>query len=334
MLTPRENFDETRKADGHPERFVNQYDFISFLYGPYTFDSMPPEKGGPEKVSPWGYTTAFREDQPGAFPVHSPRELIVLQDFEDWKDYVKAPKCTYSDAEWEPLVKAAEQVDRSQTYACSFIAPGMFELLHYLAGMEDALAAFYEYPDEVKEIIKYILDWEITLCDDICAHVHPDGVFSHDDWGSRRSTFLDPEMFEEFFLEPYKTLYGRWRENGAELVCHHSDAYGATLIPAMLEMGIDLWQGVMTSNDIPALIEKYKGQMVFMGGLDGADVEKEDWTDEFIKSYVVDICKKCGPHSFVPCITQGLPMSMYDGLYDSITKAIKECDKEMPEFFN
>ncbi len=332
MLTPKQNFLEAIKPGGRPERFVNQYEFMGFVFGPSNIDCMPPEKGGPDKKMPWGYTLSFRADQPGAFPVHTP-DKICIQDFDDWKDYVKAPKASYSDAEWEPFIAQAEQIPRDQIYAAAFIAPGIFELIHYLGEMTNAMCAFYENPDEVKELIKYILDWEIELCDDICAHVHPDAVLSHDDWGSRTSTFLSPEMFEEFFLDAWKTLYSRWHENGTEIVVHHSDSYGATLVPYMIDMGINVWQGVMSSNDIPELIKKYGEKITFMGGLDGADVEKEDWTDEFLKSYVVDICKQCGPNFFIPCLTQGLPMSVYDGIYESISKAISECSEEMPEFF-
>ena len=30
---------------------------------------------------------------------------------------------------------------------------------------------------------------------------------------------------------------------------HHSDSYAATLVPSMIEMGIDVWQGCMETNN-------------------------------------------------------------------------------------
>ncbi len=332
-LTPRENFDECLKPDGHPERFVNQYDYMGFAFYPYTMDIAPPEKGGPDKVNPWGVTQCYRADQPGAFPVHD-AEHTVIKDFEEWQEYVHAPNIKYPEAAWEPWIKFAEEnIDPKQVYRCAFVAPGIFEQLHNLGDMVDALAAFYECPDELKELIKYLVDFEIELCDSVCEHLHPDMMLHHDDWGSRTSTFLSVDMWEEFLHDPVKEVYSRWKENGTKIIIHHSDSFGATLVPDMIDCGIDVWQGVMTSNDIPAMIEKYKGQITFMGGLDGADIEKPDWTKPWVKEQVQKICKDCGPHSFIPCITQGLPMSTYDGLYDCISECISECSEEMPEFF-
>jgi hypothetical protein len=50
-------------------------------------------------------------------------------------------------------------------------------------------------------------------------------------------------MFEDFFVEPYKQVYGYYKSHGCELIIHHSDSYGATLVPSMIEMGIAEWQG-------------------------------------------------------------------------------------------
>ena len=58
-------------------------------------------------------------------------------------------------------------------------------------------------------------------------------------------------MFEEFIYPAYKDIYGVYKENGADLIVHHSDSYAATLVPYMIDMGISIWQGVMTTNDIP-----------------------------------------------------------------------------------
>ena len=65
---------------------------------------------------------------------------------------------------------------------------------------------------------------------------------------------MSPDMFREFFLAPYKKIYKFWKDNGVELIVHHSDSFGATLVPDMIDMGIDIWQGVMTSNNAPELI--------------------------------------------------------------------------------
>ena len=46
-------------------------------------------------------------------------------------------------------------------------------------------------------------------------------------------------MFEEFILPSYKKIYGYYKSHGVELIVHHSDSYAATLVPYMIDMGID-----------------------------------------------------------------------------------------------
>ena len=80
-----------------------------------------------------------------------------------------------------------------------------------------------------------------------------------------------------------------------EVIIHHSDSYAANLVPSMIEMGIDVWQGVMNTNDIPGMIEKYGKDITFMGGIDSASVDYEGWTREEIAKQVKRTCDENGP---------------------------------------
>ena len=149
------------------------------------------------------------------------------------------------------------------------------------------------------------------------------------DWGGQISTFLSPDMFREFFLEPYKRIYAFWKENGTELIVHHSDSYAATLVPMMIEMGIDIWQGVMTTNDTPELIKKFGEKITFMGDIDSGPLDHQDWDAKSIEEHVEKACKRCGKHFFIPCLTQGLGFSSFPGVYDAADAAIEEMTKKM-----
>ena len=163
----------------------------------------------------------------------------------------------------------------------------------------------------------------------VAPNMHPDVIFHHDDWGSEKSSFISPAMFEEFFLEPYKKIYSYYHDHGVELIVHHSDSYCANLIPTMIEMGIDVWQGCMTSNDVPALIEKYGGKMTFMGDIDNKAVDFVGWTQADCEKAALDAIKRCGDKYFIPCITQGGPGSLYEGTYAGLWDAIDKynCEK-------
>ena len=164
-------------------------------------------------------------------------------------------------------------MDRNEYFVTSVMFPGLFEQCHHLMDIPETMMNFIEEPEAMHELIDYLTDWELEYADKVCRYLKPDALFHHDDWGTQTSTFISPAMFEEFFLPAYKKIYKRYRDNGVELIVHHSDSYAATLVPYMIEMGVDIWQGVMTTNNVPELIKKYGGQISFMGGIDSAGPE-------------------------------------------------------------
>ena len=306
MLTAKENFREVVRG-GNPDRISNQYEAVQLIMHPQLmFGGGLVQKGGPDVVDAWGVTNSFPEGVPGQFPVHTP-DKIVIKDIENWRDYVKAPSLQFPEELWN-ICKGMYAGASDNAYKAVFVAPGLFEQCHHLMSIEEALMAFYEYPDEMHELIDFLTEWELELAKGICENLHPDMLFHHDDWGSEKSSFISPAMFEEFFLEPYKKIYGYYKSHGVEFVVHHSDSYCANLLPTMIEMGIDVWQGCMTSNDVPALIEKYGGKMTFMGDIDNKAVDFEGWTQADCEKAALDSIKRCASTKYyIPCITQGGP---------------------------
>ena len=325
MLTIRQNLLETMKG-GHPDRFVKQYEFLEFIME----SKLPnlPFRPGADVTDEWGISWTWPERQIGVMPVHG-AEHTVLKDVKAWKDYVHAPGVEYSEDDWAPAIAHVKAVNREEQFVTPFMAPGLFEMCHHLMGMEGALMGFYDAPDSMHELIAYLTEHELNMADQIIEHLHPDALFHHDDWGGQRSTFLSPRMFRSFFLEPYKKIYAYWRDRGVELIIHHSDSYAATLVPSMIEMGVDIWQGVMTTNNTPELIEQYGRQLTFMGDIDSGPVDIPDWTPDIAAEHVETACRRCGTRHFIPCLTQGGNFSSFPGVYDTVSDAIDQMSKKM-----
>lgn len=324
MLTIKENLYEVMKG-GNPDRHVNQYEFMGMLTTPYSAHNPGPKYGEENIVNGWGVTRSWPKGTPGAFPVHKP-ETIVVKDIENWRDYVKAPSIKWSEAEWEPHIAHAESIP-SDIFRTVTFAPGLFEQAHFLCEIQNTLMYLYEYPDEMEELLKYLTDFEVAYAEEVCKYIKPECLFRHDDWGSQLSTFMRPSMFEDFFLEGTKAIHEAYKANGCNLIVHHSDSYAATLVEDMIEMKIDIWQGAMTSNNLPEIIQKYGKDITIMAGLDSAKVDFEGWTPEIIRSEVKKACDELGKLYFIPCTTQGGPNSIYEGVYETITEEIKRYDE-------
>ena len=328
MLTKRQNMIETMKG-GHPDRFVNGYEALGLVMGsPFGKRNPNPKPGELNVVNAWGITKSWPKGTPGAFPVHTP-DKIVIKDIDEWQKYVKVPRVKYDAEEWEPFIEMAEKIDRNEQFVMTYFAPGVFEQCHYLMEIQNCLMAFYEAPDEMHELIDCITQFELDYAAEVCKYLKPEGLFHHDDWGSQISTFLSPDMFREFIKPAYMKIYHYYKEHGVQLIVHHSDSYAATLVPDMIDMGIDVWQGVMRTNDIPALITEYGGKITFMGGSDSATVDYEGWTEEEVARQVRAACESCGTKYFIPCTSQGLPISTYPGVYEAVAREIDNMSKEM-----
>ena len=325
MLTIRENLIETMKG-GNPDRFVKQFEFLEIIYE----SPLPPlaMKPGENVTDDWGIYWQWPEGQLGPMPVHD-EEHIVLKDINNWKDYVHVPKVDYPKEAWEPAIAHANTVNCEERFFSVFYVPGLFEMCHHLMGIENALMGFYDAPERMHELIAYLAQHELNVADKIIEHLHPNALFHHDDWGSQYSTFLAPEMFRTFFLEPYKKIYSYWKQHGAELVVHHCDSFAATLVPDMIEMGVDIWQGVMSSNNTPELIKQYGSQITFMGDIDSGPVDTVGWTKEKLYEYFEKSCRQCGKLHFIPNLTQGGDYSSFPGVYEAANDAIDKMSREM-----
>ena len=328
MLTIRQNLLETIRG-GNPDRFVKQYEFMEMIMlTPHSKRNKRAVKGEPPMVDLWGVTKVFPDNTPGPFPIHTP-ETIVIKDMENWRDYVKAPPLDYPEEEWLECAKLYENIDRNEKFATFFYVPGIFEQCHYLMEIQNCLMAFYEYPDEMHELIDLIADWEVAYAEKVCKYLKPDALFHHDDWGSQISTFISPAMFEEFYLPAYKKVYGYYKEHGVELIVHHSDSYAATLVPYMIEMGVDIWQGVMKSNDIKKLIDTYGGKISFMGGVDSAEIDYVGWTPEVVAEKVEYACTTFGKHFYIPSASQGGPYSTFPGVYETMDAELEKMSAKL-----
>mgnify|MGYP002796347066 CR=1 FL=1 len=328
MSTPREIFLEMLKPDGRPERILDQYEALAMMTGdPINAYLRGNRVRGTTSVDRWGTTILFPADAPGPMP-DTRDELKVLRDITHWRDSVHAPDLEANcSAGWEDVRAKAEAV-RGEKLVAGFMGTGIFEQCHFLMGFEDTLSNLYEHPDEMHELIDYITDYRLKYVQMLIDNLHPDVIFSHDDWGTKNALFMKPEMWREFYKEPYRRFYGYIRERGV-IAIHHGDAYLADIVEDMAELGIQCWQGVLPENNIPALQERLQGRMILMGGI-GAAIDRADATEAEIRAYVRRALEENTPGGhYIPSITYGLPGAVYPQVDAAIDAEIAQWNSEV-----
>ena len=281
MSTPKEIFLELIRPDGQPERQLRQYEALHMcLTDPCNTYLRGNRKRGTTSVDRWGTTILFPEDAPGPMP--DTREgLAVCPDVTRWRETVHAPDLEAACTEgWDTCRAEARAACGSDHLLAGFMGTGIFEQCHFLMGFEDTLTNLYAHPDEMHALIDYITEYRLTYVRMLIDHLQPDVIFSHDDWGTKNALFMKPEMWREFFKEPYRRFYGYIRSRGV-IAIHHADSYLVPIVDDMAEIGIQVWQGVLPENDIPALQAHLNGRLTLMGGF-GAAIDRKDAMPEDI----------------------------------------------------
>ena len=305
-MTPKEIFLELLKPDGKPERQLKQYEALHLvLNDPINGYLRGNRVRGSVSKDRWGTTILFPADAPGATPHITPDDK-VCPDVTRWRDFVHAPDLGANCAEgWEDCARMAREAAGDQKLVCGFMGTGIFEQTHFLMGFEDTLTGFYEHPDEMHELIDYITEYRLQYVKMLIEGLKPDAIFSHDDWGTKEALFMKPEMWREFYKEPYRRFYGYIRDQGC-IAIHHADSFLAPIVEDMVEVGIQCWQGVLPENNIPALQKQLNGRMILMGGI-GAAIDRPDSTEAEIRPYVQRALQTyCPGGHFIPSITYGI----------------------------
>ncbi len=311
MQTPKEIFLELLKPNGRPERVLKQYEALHMcLNDPINTYLRGNRRRGTVSRDRWGTTISFPADAPGAIPVHTD-DLTVCPDVTHWEETVHAPDLAAScTAGWEDCRAAARSAAGEEKLLAGFMGTGIFEQCHFLMGFENTLTALYEHPDEMHRLIDYITDYRLGYVKLLIDNLHPDVIFSHDDWGTKDALFMHPDMWRAFFKEPYRRFYGYIRSRGC-IAIHHADSYLVPIVDDMAEIGIQVWQGVLPENDIPALQRHLQGKLVLMGGI-GAAIDRSDATAGEVCDYTRRTLRACCPGGhFIPSITYGLPGAVY-----------------------
>ncbi len=332
MLSKRDNFLETIKLGGKPDRLVKQYEYMGMVPGdPVNFYVRGNRYRGMEPIyDKWGTRILWPAEDIAATPDPAHQ---VLEDIEEWEDVIKIPDLiANASAEelWAPYIERAMAVDRGEQLMTVFAPTGIFERLHFLMGFEDTLCNFMLEPELMADLAMAIGEYRYKGYKLMVENARPDAILSHDDWGSKQNLFVQPELWREIIKPAYVKGYDYLKEQGVVII-HHSDSFCEPIVEDMIDLKIDVWQGVLPQNDIVKLQKQIGGRMTLQGGIDAAIVDRPDSTEEEIRNEVRRVCRTyCGKDSmFIPSITYGGPGFIYPGVDEIVDEEIALCSAEI-----
>ena len=245
----------------------------------------------------WRYIETARASTPDPDYPH------ILTDITQWKEQVKFPDLDAIDwaAAWE-RDKNNPNYDPDKLVSTTFLN-GPFERLHALMGMEDALVALMLEPEACREFFDAMVDFKISLLDHIMEYYPIDLLEAHDDYGHQTNLFMPIETWRELLMEPMSRLAAHCKEKGI-IFRLHSCGKNETLIPSIVEAGIENWSSVQQINDIAKILTEFGDRLTLQGG--GSNFfnypcPKEDLTEDIARAVLNDqLFRFCRGGAFIP----------------------------------
>lgn len=272
------------KADFIPEIYSTQKDVV-FPGDRYIElgDKFDPYGTGPDA---WGVLWTNQGPNPVVNGNTVAKDFKMFDDMDEWKEHVKFPPIDFMPVEqiFQGMCAGMHVDPETDVVSCLFLS-GQFERMNQLIGMENALCAFYEYPDEVHEFFDAMCEYKLKCIDLAYKYLKPDVYHMHDDWGTDANMFFSPELWREY-IKPNEEKYVKRIHEYGGIYMHHSCGYIKQIIPDLVEIGIDAIEPMMVKNDMAECLEKYGDKITFCGGIDNRIIDREDSTEEEIRAEV------------------------------------------------
>lgn len=274
---------------------------------------------GPEQRGKdlWGVTWLKTDmENPWAGMSPDPEVPPLLEDIADWRE-IKFPDLDSID--WSGLAKEAlNGVDREKVVVTGMISSGLFERMNQLMGMENALCAFYEDPDEVKGFFAALADFKLDCIDRVVKCLKPDIIQMHDDWGMSTNMFFSPELWREF-IRPHEARFAERIHSYGLFYEHHSCGYIQPIVGDLVEIGVDALNPLNTCNNLRKIKQEYGKYITLVGGYDNQLVESEDLSGAALEAHVKEVLSYMAPGgSFVSYF---LPMT--DKKWREVSEIVK-----------
>ncbi len=186
-----------------------------------------------------------------------------VPDIEKWEEYISLPDLDAMD--FKTCGENNKEYLNTDLYNQLGILTGFWERLMSLMDVDGAAIAMIDEDEKVgvHRLFDQLTDLYIGYIRRMNEYHQLDGVLIHDDWGHQHSTFFSIDTCREMLVPYYKRVIDVVHELGLTFELH-SCGKNQTLVPAMLEAGIDMWNP-QSMNDYEFLTRTYKDENIIFG---------------------------------------------------------------------
>jgi uroporphyrinogen decarboxylase len=158
--------------------------------------------------------------------------------------------------------------ENKDTFIVGVLGNGLFDRSITLRGFENILMDAIDHPYFFEEALDKLMNLMLKFVDYTCD-LPIDGILFGDDWGDQRGVIIGPKRWRQFIKPRWAQVYAHVHQHG-KIVLHHSCGSVASILPDIIEIGVDVLESVQpeAAGMIPyELKKKYGDKITFWGGL-------------------------------------------------------------------
>jgi len=313
-MTPRENFIAFLKKEPYEwtPTSMDQLPFRPSMIPDHIARAMVAEQKRWEGA--WGGKDLFGVDWVYVPTVGGSMEVAPLfDDIEDWEKYVKFPNL--DDLDWEGCAKENAEFLKTDKIIHSTIFTGYFERLISFIGFENSAMALIDEDQQeiVHKLFSKLTDLYIDEIHRLHKYFNVEIVEVHDDWGNQRSLMFSVDTQREMIMPYIQKIVEAAHAEGV-FIEQHSCGKIETLLPNIIESGVDTWRGQGNVVDKKMLVDTYGDQFRF-----GVDVRPaEGLTYDQVMDFAKGVMDEYTGKDVWLVVGRGLPGDAGDAIQNMV----------------
>jgi uroporphyrinogen decarboxylase len=138
--------------------------------------------------------------------------------------------------------------------------------------MENYFIKMNNDPAVVDAVTRHVVDFYLAANEKLfnLAGKKIDAFFFGNDFGSQLDLLISPELFDRFVMPYFREFTDQAHRHAYKAVLHSCGSIDR-VIPRLIDAGVEILhpiQAMAKNMDAESLARKYKGKIVFMGGVD------------------------------------------------------------------
>lgn len=216
-------------------------------------------------------------------------------------------------------------LQRSGLAVCGDYSCGVFEQAKHWFGPAQTLTMPFDDPVRLERELGKITEWKMDIYG-AYARAGVDIVWTGDDLGMQQNLIMSPDQYRQWYRPCHLRIVEHLRRIRADVrIAFHCCGYVTTLIPDLIEIGIDILEAVQAEcMDIGMLKREFGKDLSFWGGVGAQSVLARTTPDEVIEGVCRTLATMApgGGYIAAPChtLTEEVPWESVLAFYEAVQR--------------